>query len=159
MSDFYQKHKKGIWLGITTSAAIGIGITLYLVCQSKPDLDIALPKLKKPNLEKLEIENVVPVTLNTVTTPVLESFNPSLSAQRIGQAFGQTAKEINLLLQSKGFLTGKPGKWELTEKGRRFGKEIFKDNGYGGYAARSWNFLLWDERIIDGLKLVDYECA
>jgi hypothetical protein len=76
----------------------------------------------------------------------------SMSAQMIGEVLGKSAKEVNLLLRDKGFLDGKPGKWILTELGKQFGEEWQNDNGYGGYAARKWKFIMWDEKIINKLK-------
>lgn len=69
------------------------------------------------------------------------------SARMIGDMIGKTAAEVNKLLSEKGYLTGKPGDWTITEKGLEHGEERCKDNGYGGYAARSWSFPMWDADI------------
>lgn len=60
---------------------------------------------------------------------------------------------MNVLLKEEGFLDGEPGNYQPTEKGKRFVIEKYKDNGYGGYAARSWEWLEWDESITDELHV------
>ena len=75
-----------------------------------------------------------------------------MSAKRIGEVLGLNAREVNLLLKEKGFLSGKPGDWILTELGKQFGKVIPRDNGWGGWAKRTWNIMMWDEEIVDQLK-------
>lgn len=75
----------------------------------------------------------------------------SLSARRLGQEYGLTAEEMNVLLKEEGFLDGEPGDYYPTEKGRKFIYEKGDDNGYGGYAFRGWNWREWDESIMDEL--------
>ncbi len=70
------------------------------------------------------------------------------SARQLGEIIGKTANEVNRLLKDEGFLEGEPGNYELTEKGKQYGEERYKDNGYGGYAERHWDFIMWDEEII-----------
>lgn len=77
----------------------------------------------------------------------------SLSARRLGQEYGLTAEEMNVLLKEEGFLDGEPGGYYPTEKGRRFVYEKGDDNGYGGYAFRGWNWLEWDESIMNELHV------
>ena len=79
----------------------------------------------------------------------------SLSARRLGREFGLTAEEMNYLLKEEGFLDGSPGDYYLTEKGRKYAIEKYDGNGYGGYAARSWSWLEWDESIIKKLRVTD----
>ncbi len=69
------------------------------------------------------------------------------SARQLGDMLGKTAQEVNLLLKEHGYLDGTPGDYYVTEKGKSYAEERFKDNGYGGYAARSWSFTMWDEEI------------
>lgn len=77
----------------------------------------------------------------------------SLSAKRLGYELGLTAQEVNVLLEEEGFLSGEPGNYTPTEKGEDFSISKDKDNGYGGYAARSWEWLEWDESIIADLNV------
>ena len=79
----------------------------------------------------------------------------SLSATRLGREYGLTNQEMNVLLKEEGFLDGEPGNYHPTEKGKRFIIEKYDDNGYGGYAARSWEWYEWDESIIDELHVTD----
>ena len=60
------------------------------------------------------------------------------SAKQLGMIIGLSAKEVNNILKDKGYLAGKPGEYELTKKGEEFAELRSKDNGFGGYAARSW---------------------
>lgn len=69
------------------------------------------------------------------------------SARMLGDMIGKTAAEVNKLLNEKGYLSGEPGNWSMTDKGREHGEERHKDNGYGGWAARSWSFPMWDEDV------------
>lgn len=75
----------------------------------------------------------------------------TLSAKRLGEKCGLTAEEMNYLLKEEGFLSGEPGNYNPTEKGKPFVVEKGDDNGYGGYAFRGWNWLEWDESILDEL--------
>lgn len=76
-----------------------------------------------------------------------------LSAKRLGREYGLTAEEMNVLLKEEGFLDGSPGNYSLTEKGERYASERYDGNGYGGYAARSWQWLEWDESIMEELHI------
>lgn len=77
-----------------------------------------------------------------------------LSAKRLGQCYGLTAEEMNVLLKEEGFLSGKPRDYVPTEKGKRYiAAEKYKSNGYGGYAARGWEWLEWDESIKNELDI------
>lgn len=75
----------------------------------------------------------------------------TLSAKRLGERCGFTAEEMNILLKEEGFLSGEPGNYYPTEKGKLFVVEKGDDNGYGGYAFRGWNWFEWDERILEEL--------
>lgn len=70
------------------------------------------------------------------------------SAKQIGEVIGKSSQEVNKLLKEKGFLDGKPGEYTVTDKGKRYSELRHKSNGYGGYAARGWEFVMWDEAII-----------
>lgn len=58
---------------------------------------------------------------------------------------------MNILLKEEGFLSGEPGNYYPTEKGKLFVVEKGDDNGYGGYAFRGWSWFEWDERILEEL--------
>ena len=46
-------------------------------------------------------------------------------------------------------ITGKPGARELTEKGKAIGGMVKSwDNGYGGFAARGYDYLVWDRDVL-----------
>ncbi len=76
----------------------------------------------------------------------------NMSAKMLGTVLGITSREVNLLLKENGYINGEPGKWVLTELGKQFAEISQKDNGYGGYAKRTWQFLMWNEDIIKNLK-------
>lgn len=44
----------------------------------------------------------------------------TLSAKRLGERCGFTAEEMNILLKEEGFLSGEPGNYYPTEKGKLF---------------------------------------
>ena len=44
----------------------------------------------------------------------------TLSAKRLGEICGLTAEEMNVLLKEEGFLSGEPGNYYPTEKGKLF---------------------------------------
>ena len=73
----------------------------------------------------------------------------SLSARMIGEIIGMKSREVNLLLHEHGLLEGSPGNWSITEYGKSFGNTSYHDNGYGGYAAREWDYVMWDESVLD----------
>jgi hypothetical protein len=77
----------------------------------------------------------------------------TLSAKRLGERCGLTAEQMNFLLKEEGYLSGEPGNYYPTEKGKQFVIEKGDDNGYGGYAFRGWNWLEWDESILDELDI------
>ncbi len=70
-----------------------------------------------------------------------------ITARRLGRMVGLDSKVVNQKLADLGYLAGKPGAWSITEEGKKHGEERYKDNGYGGYAARSWSYFVWDEDI------------
>lgn len=78
----------------------------------------------------------------------LEKTGKMKSAKQLGQILRLNAREVNVLLKNKGFLDGEPGNYRLTKKGEEYAETRYKDNGYGGYAARAWEFLMWDECVI-----------
>lgn len=59
--------------------------------------------------------------------------------------------EVNRLLKDQGFLYGEPGAYYLTPKGDKFGTQQINDNGYGGYAYRSWPTTHFDPGITEVL--------
>ncbi len=74
-----------------------------------------------------------------------------ITARLLGRMVGLDSKEVNQRLADLGYLTGKPGAWSITEEGKKHGEERYKDNGYGGYAARSWSYPVWDEEVANQL--------
>ena len=78
----------------------------------------------------------------------LEKTGKMRSAKQLGQIVGMSAKDVNKILRKKGYLTGNPGDYELTPKGEKYAEIRGKSNGFGGYAARSWEFLMWDSCMI-----------
>lgn len=81
----------------------------------------------------------------------------SLSATRLGERIGLKAQEVNYLLKEKGLIEGEPGAYGLTEEGKKYAHWEGRDNGYGGYAKRAWDWLEWDESIIDHLNISENE--
>jgi hypothetical protein len=75
-----------------------------------------------------------------------------MTATQLGSTFGRGAAAMNVLLRDHGFLEGSPGAWRPTELGKQFAKSVDFDNGYGGYAHRSWGWLSWSDGLIDALK-------
>ena len=76
----------------------------------------------------------------------------SLSAQRIGEMFGLTAQEMNMALKLLGYLDGEPGHYLPTEKCKPFYLQKYYDNGYRGYANRTWSTVTYDESVIEPLE-------
>ncbi len=75
-----------------------------------------------------------------------------MTATQLGSMFGRGAAAMNILLKDHGFLEGSPGAWRPTELGKQFAQSHDFDNGYGGYAHRSWGWLSWTDGLIDALK-------
>lgn len=76
-----------------------------------------------------------------------------LSATRLGDRIGLNGQEMNMLLKKEGFLAGEPGNYSITEKGLSFVKEKGWDNGYGGYAARGYNYNTYNESILECIDI------
>lgn len=73
------------------------------------------------------------------------------TAKKLGEMVGLDSKDVNKKLAEIGYLQGSPGNWVLTEQGARHGEVVYKDNGYGGYAARSWEYIVWDSDVAQQL--------
>ena len=54
-------------------------------------------------------------------------------------------------LKKLGFLEGEAGNYSLTELGKKYAEIRTWDNGYGGYAARGYEYYTWDKKIISKL--------
>ena len=74
------------------------------------------------------------------------------TAKQLGANLGLSAQEVNKILKKKGFLDGKPGKYTITKKGKKYSEMRDKDNGYGGYAARGWEYVMWHEAILQEIS-------
>lgn len=75
-----------------------------------------------------------------------------LSARRLGERIGLSAREMNRRLAAHGYLEGAPGHYLITEKGEQRGEVHAFDNGYGGFAYRQWDYVVWDEDLADELR-------
>lgn len=73
------------------------------------------------------------------------------TAKQLGKELGKTAQEVNELLKEKGYLDGNPNHYILTNLGEKFAEIVKKDNGYGGYAKRNWEFRIWAEDVLEDL--------
>lgn len=75
----------------------------------------------------------------------------------MGQDYGLTATEMNLLLEEEGFLVGRPGAWSVTEKGKPCADEQDHHAGTGGYPCynRYWDTRTWHPSITDQLDITD----
>ena len=74
------------------------------------------------------------------------------SARILGWEFGKTAQQMNETLHEYGYLEGRPDAWRLTAKGESYAEEHSRSNGYGGWAARSWETRTWDDEIVEALR-------
>jgi len=82
-----------------------------------------------------------------------EAFVVGKSARIIGwDEFGLSARDTNALLKKHGYLYGEAGAYGLTEKGKQFGEQHHRDNGYGGYAYRGWETTTWDDNLAPALR-------
>jgi len=77
------------------------------------------------------------------------------SARLLGQDYGMTGREMNVLLKQEGYLDGVPGDYNVTEKGSMFAAEKDYHRGTGGYAQynRYWSERTWDDNIVDELDI------
>lgn len=75
------------------------------------------------------------------------------SARLLGKRIGLSSQVMNYVLKKVGLLEGQPGSYTLTEKGKDFGEYSAHDNGYGGYAHRSWCYPVWDPDKV--LSIID----
>ena len=82
------------------------------------------------------------------------SDNYTASASVIGRELGKNRTEMTKALLQHDLITGKPGARELTEKGKAIGGLVKSwENGYGGSAARGYDYLVWDRNaLINELK-------
>lgn len=93
----------------------------------------------------------------------LEKTGKMRSAKQLGMIVGLSAKEVNAILRKKGYLSGKPGAYNITSKGELYSEVRGNSNGYGGYAAKSWEFIMWDSCMIyelsnDKYPGIDWYC-
>ena len=51
-----------------------------------------------------------------------------------------------------GYLDGEPGNYLPTAKCKPFYMQEYHDNGYGGYAKRTWSTVTYDESMIEPLE-------
>lgn len=72
---------------------------------------------------------------------------------RLGSQVGLSPREFNVGLLLAGLYEGEPGAWRLTEKGQRFATGFHHDNGYGGFAHRSWETIKWLETVTAEMDL------
>lgn len=77
------------------------------------------------------------------------------SARILGEEYGMSSQEMNVLLKNEGFLDGNPGDYTPTEKGLQFATEKDFHRGTGGYAQynRDWTTRTWDDCIKDVLDV------
>ncbi len=75
------------------------------------------------------------------------------SARVLGEEFGRSAREMNRLLRTHGYLHGEPGAYGLTEKGERYAEEVSHSRGTGGYAHynRHWETRTWSDETAAAL--------
>lgn len=83
----------------------------------------------------------------------------SLSAKQLGAKLYLNSQEMNVLLKEEGFLDGEPGDYHVTDKGRPYAYETGWSNGYGGYAARGYNYIVWDESILNVIDVSEERLA
>ncbi len=81
------------------------------------------------------------------------------SATKLGDPLGLSGQEMNVLLKEEGFIEGEPGHYSPTEKGKEYSDELADDNGYGGYCARGWSWLVWPKSILDSIDTSDERLA
>ncbi len=77
------------------------------------------------------------------------------SARLLGQPYGLTAVEMNVLLKQEGYLGGDPGAYRVTPKGEPFAHEKDEHRGTGGYSWYNpqWETRSWDPRILDEINI------
>ncbi len=75
----------------------------------------------------------------------------------MGQGYGLTATEMNLLLKEEGFLEGNPGMYAVTAKGKPFASEQLHSRGTGGSIQfnPAWVQRTWDPSIENELDITD----
>lgn len=75
----------------------------------------------------------------------------------MGQGYGLTATEMNLLLKEEGFLEGNPGMYAVTAKGKPFAGEQLHSRGTGGSIQfnPAWVQRTWDPSIEDKFDITD----
>jgi hypothetical protein len=77
----------------------------------------------------------------------------SRSVTELGRRVGLSNQEFNVGLHLAGLLGGEPGAWWFTEQGKPFATVHNHDNGYGGYAHRSFDTTTWRETVTDKVDL------
>lgn len=93
-------------------------------------------------LTEPEEETPVRVGLVIVKTSPITS-GKLLNATEVGKLIGISNREVNASLHKLGFLSGYPGCWSLTEKGKEYGKYV----DYNGVSHHQ--MIKWYEAVID----------
>lgn len=71
-----------------------------------------------------------------------------------GDLFSLTAKEVNKRLNQAGFLDGKPGDWNRTDKAEGH----FEIDPYGPYHTTKWDGDSINEALYDEFDRIDWYC-
>lgn len=151
LKDFTCKHGKKIAIG-AGAAAITIGTVIFF--KKNPEVGerllISLNGFFNSDEEPkiIEITDVAEIDDDLLELPQDIDLTKTYSATRLGNMVGKSGRETNSILKEQGFMEGEPGFYRPTEKGKPFCIEKAEDNGYGGYAARSWGWLEWSKDIL-----------
>ena len=79
-----------------------------------------------------------------------------LSARPLGQRYGLNAAEMNAILKEEGFLTGVPGHYRPTEKGKKFlDNNKRREYGHGSTNGRGWGQPEWKSSIRRELHITE----
>lgn len=160
LKGFVCRHGKEIAIGAGVTA-IGVGTVIFL--KKNPEVGERLILSFTGLFDSDEEPEILAITdAVEVEDDLLEELpeidlSKTYSATRLGSMVGKSNREMNAILKEKGFMEGDPGYYRPTQKGEAFCVEKAEDNGYGGYAARSWSWLEWSKDILPFLEVGDPE--
>lgn len=75
------------------------------------------------------------------------------SATVLGREIGRTGREMNVLLHRYGYLTGEPGAYSLTDKGKKYGsqEDHYRGNVRSLHYYRQWTTTTWSDETLAAL--------
>ena len=74
------------------------------------------------------------------------------SLTQLGKQYGLNGQEMYQLMKAKGFLSGEPNNWSVTDKGKPY---VDQNLNFAGSSRQNgeWTEFSWDEDILDDIDV------